>query len=260
YEFRDRAFSPGLGRWIQRDPIEYAAGERNLYRFVGNGPGNETDASGLAVCIKKISITDEGTGVGDLPPQLGVIAGKNKIAFGFRVKVEATVSGADDIRKASITQYVFRTTGVVGPRGKDFLTDATHNDEPVDRQTYKRAQAEWERNDPSYREDGRITKMFSEPQPFFSACFEWVEWSDAPPYPGELEGYGRELDASQNAAVDIDLAIKVVAKGTDDKQVTAAFRWRAFAQHDKKDDVWVWAVNPAGQGKWPDPKLPKTWE
>jgi hypothetical protein len=40
-------FSPTLGRWTQNDPIEFEAGDPNLYRFVGNNPTNYTDPSGL---------------------------------------------------------------------------------------------------------------------------------------------------------------------------------------------------------------------
>ncbi len=40
-------FSPTLGRWTQNDPIEFEAGDPNLYRFVGNNPTNMTDPSGL---------------------------------------------------------------------------------------------------------------------------------------------------------------------------------------------------------------------
>ncbi|MCZ2341538.1 MAG: RHS repeat-associated core domain-containing protein [Bacteroidales bacterium] len=41
-------FSPTLGRWIQNDPIEFEAGDPNLYRFVRNNPTNRVDPSGLA--------------------------------------------------------------------------------------------------------------------------------------------------------------------------------------------------------------------
>ncbi len=40
-------FSPTLGRWIQNDPIQFDAGDPNLYGFVGNSPTNFTDPSGL---------------------------------------------------------------------------------------------------------------------------------------------------------------------------------------------------------------------
>ena len=40
-------FDPSLGRWINEDPIEYDAGDTDLYRYVGNNPINETDPAGL---------------------------------------------------------------------------------------------------------------------------------------------------------------------------------------------------------------------
>jgi len=44
YEFR--FYSPAMGRWINRDPIEEAGGI-NLYGFVGNDPLNSIDPLGL---------------------------------------------------------------------------------------------------------------------------------------------------------------------------------------------------------------------
>jgi hypothetical protein len=38
---------------MQRDPIEYTSGDRNLYRYVQNGPPNWIDASGLEVKLPK---------------------------------------------------------------------------------------------------------------------------------------------------------------------------------------------------------------
>jgi hypothetical protein len=40
-------YSPVQGRFISKDPIGFAAGDANLYRFVGNNPANATDPSGL---------------------------------------------------------------------------------------------------------------------------------------------------------------------------------------------------------------------
>ncbi len=42
------SFSPNLGRWLQQDPTGYAAGDSNLYRYVGNAPTRAMDPSGLA--------------------------------------------------------------------------------------------------------------------------------------------------------------------------------------------------------------------
>jgi RHS repeat-associated protein len=47
YHFRHRDLSPTLGRWISQDPIGFEAGDANLYRYVGNGPGNRMDPFGL---------------------------------------------------------------------------------------------------------------------------------------------------------------------------------------------------------------------
>ena len=45
---RHRDYSPTLGRFIELDPIGFAAGDNNWYRFVGNSPTGRTDPSGLA--------------------------------------------------------------------------------------------------------------------------------------------------------------------------------------------------------------------
>ena len=44
---RARYYDPQLGRWTQEDPISFAAGNLNLYRYVGNGAANFIDPSGL---------------------------------------------------------------------------------------------------------------------------------------------------------------------------------------------------------------------
>ena len=43
----NRWYDPNLGKWISQDPIGFAAGDANLYRYVGNSPTNATDPSGL---------------------------------------------------------------------------------------------------------------------------------------------------------------------------------------------------------------------
>jgi RHS repeat-associated protein len=47
YEFRNRVYSPTLGRWLSNDPLGFEAGDVNTYRHVGNSPGNGLDPSGL---------------------------------------------------------------------------------------------------------------------------------------------------------------------------------------------------------------------
>ena len=47
YDFRNRAYSPSLGRWLSNDPIGFDAGDNNWYRYEGNDPGNRVDPEGL---------------------------------------------------------------------------------------------------------------------------------------------------------------------------------------------------------------------
>ena len=43
----NRWYDSSTGRWISQDPIGFAGGDANLYRYVGNSPTNATDPSGL---------------------------------------------------------------------------------------------------------------------------------------------------------------------------------------------------------------------
>jgi RHS repeat-associated protein len=65
YHFRNRDLSPALGRWLQTDPLSYAAGDTNLYRDVGNNPGNALDPSGLMKCMAQWCLDIENEGAGD---------------------------------------------------------------------------------------------------------------------------------------------------------------------------------------------------
>ncbi|HEY5895327.1 MAG TPA: RHS repeat-associated core domain-containing protein, partial [Chthoniobacterales bacterium] len=47
YDHRHRIYSADLGRFLQTDPIGFAADDINLYRYVGNHPINWTDPYGL---------------------------------------------------------------------------------------------------------------------------------------------------------------------------------------------------------------------
>ena len=46
YYNRARMYDATTGRWMSQDPLGFAAGDSNLYRYVGNGPTNGTDPSG----------------------------------------------------------------------------------------------------------------------------------------------------------------------------------------------------------------------
>jgi RHS repeat-associated protein len=47
YDLRNRLYQPELGRFLQPDPKEFAAGDYNLYRYCHNDPVNRSDPMGL---------------------------------------------------------------------------------------------------------------------------------------------------------------------------------------------------------------------
>jgi RHS repeat-associated protein len=70
YYYRARYYAPGIGRFISEDPIAFAGGDANLYRYVGNRPLTATDPSGLALVdyAKKI-----GSGPGVVAHRLSAV-------------------------------------------------------------------------------------------------------------------------------------------------------------------------------------------
>jgi RHS repeat-associated protein len=47
----NRWYDPKTGRWISEDPIGFSAGDPNLYRYVGNSPGDRVDPGGQQECF-----------------------------------------------------------------------------------------------------------------------------------------------------------------------------------------------------------------
>lgn len=47
YDYRNRTYSPTMGRFIEVDPLRLSAGDLNMYRYVGNGVLRWTDPMGL---------------------------------------------------------------------------------------------------------------------------------------------------------------------------------------------------------------------
>ncbi len=50
YDYRNRVYSPDLGRFLQTDPIQFDARDVNIYRYVGNDPVDLIDPDGRTAC------------------------------------------------------------------------------------------------------------------------------------------------------------------------------------------------------------------
>jgi len=59
YNFRNREYSPTLGRWLQVDPTVFEGGDSNLYRSDSNNPQTLVDPFGLAPPQLEIKQTDD---------------------------------------------------------------------------------------------------------------------------------------------------------------------------------------------------------
>lgn len=76
YNYRARAYAPQLGRFLQTDPIGYAAGP-NVYGYVGGDPVNLVDPFGLEACER---------GPNDDVPCTGVV-GKKRFPTAISVRI-----------------------------------------------------------------------------------------------------------------------------------------------------------------------------
>ena len=105
FQFGARDYVPSQGRWMQRDPLGLAAGDANIYRFVGSSPVNYTDPTGLSMFSDGLgivgagflglgqgvanignSVTDAGIGILNLPARvanntLGYIPGSKQVPY-----------------------------------------------------------------------------------------------------------------------------------------------------------------------------------
>jgi RHS repeat-associated protein len=135
-----RAYSPSLGRWINRDPIEEKGG-LNLYGYVENHPISDTDPSGLydrdKCCKAKKDFDSSWSNLknrysaqwnGSTDP--GVVAGHAKAI------AQATIPVVDAMRRWNL--YCGKDDPPPTDVG-DFLKNPTPGNLPVDDGTQKRS-------------------------------------------------------------------------------------------------------------------------
>jgi RHS repeat-associated protein len=92
YDYRNRLYQPELGRFMQPDPKEFAAGDYNLYRYCHNDPVNRNDPMGLDTAVAIGTIRDDSfnifghasmalTGQGAFSSGTGTALGSNFTGF-----------------------------------------------------------------------------------------------------------------------------------------------------------------------------------
>ena len=92
-----REYDPRTGRWLQRDPIDAASGDPNLYRYAGNDPVNRADPTGLDWLDNTANFF---AGVGD------------SLTFGITDQIREWLGVNDVVDKASLAYRVGEYTEV----------------------------------------------------------------------------------------------------------------------------------------------------
>jgi RHS repeat-associated protein len=251
YYYRNRYLNTKQGRFILRDPAGYMDG-LNSFEYLASNPLFNLDPFGLACCCKKIWVKDapRDSGIGGI--KLGVTAQDDDFAYGFHVRVEATVTDGDDISKCEITQEIFMLAVVYDKAGnrKNWLADATHAIAEVNGGVADSAIASWRKGTETYHKDMDNSRFF--PGEWWNKHGnDWLEYSDAP-------GWGagarpQKLSATTNQDAEQYLTVKIVCKGTVGSPITARF-WKSHSA-ESKSNAWT-SKRIGGTG----PKdLPREW-
>jgi RHS repeat-associated protein len=126
-EYQYRKYSPVMGRWLARDPIEEEGGE-NIFAFVLNESLDHVDVIGL-ISIESIIMANIG---GDISLPIFRPYGLPLGTTGLRFQIHVTLSGNffSCCRNGENASFASGTVGVeayiIGGRGKDRIKE--HND------------------------------------------------------------------------------------------------------------------------------------
>ena len=70
YDFRNRVYSPTLGRWLTNDPLGFSAGDVSTFRSLANNPITIVDPSGLDISRSELVSEElDSNGMSIMPPQ-----------------------------------------------------------------------------------------------------------------------------------------------------------------------------------------------
>ena len=103
---RARYYDSRTGAFIGQDPIGFAAGDANLYRYVGNSPTNFSDPSGL-LTLYKGNLLGDFLRAGALSPFAGAVGQIPGVsAFDVDIKVNAGEKFAEDAQRYYANRYI----------------------------------------------------------------------------------------------------------------------------------------------------------
>jgi len=102
YYYRARYYDPSTGRFASEDPLGFAAGDTNLYRYVGNLPVNSTDPSGL--CARNL-------GLGGISDRIdNLLKGIGNPYYTADVRTKLGLELAAELRKLGMNKYDIEDT------------------------------------------------------------------------------------------------------------------------------------------------------
>jgi len=252
YYYRTRYLGTISGRFTTRDPIGVWGDLANLgngYAYGADRVATLRDPLGLKCCCKKIIIKDKPRNSPFGNVKLGPTAQDNEFAYGFHVRVEATVIGTETIKDCDIKQWIFALQIVTRANGTrtNWLADATHKNQRVNDKTADRARADWTTNRETFHKD-MDSSYFYPSHRYTRHGRDWLEWVDAPGWEGTTR-----LSARSKRYVSQKLTVKVICTGTDGKTITARF-WKtqlAKSRNNKWEPLYTGATHPT---------LPHTWQ
>jgi RHS repeat-associated protein len=87
-----RAQDPGTGRWTSQDPLGFAGGDVDLYRYAGNSPAQFSDPSGLSLMLTPEQFLNQ------LSALTGIPVGTLLANPGFKQLWDAITSPGKDVK------------------------------------------------------------------------------------------------------------------------------------------------------------------
>jgi RHS repeat-associated protein len=160
YNFRNRYYSPDMGRFISFDPLGYVDG-MNLYEFVNGNPVNYVDPMGLMNAkIFKKEIQESGTKIEKQYSSYIPNENKKAVEYSTNAKVYVKSEFNDKLAKSGLVKIPegIMAKGYIDPKTGNIVLNDTQGDKDAARHetTHKYANQNWKNNLGGYVTDSDI--------------------------------------------------------------------------------------------------------